>query len=98
MPFESNQICRNKFFFFAGGQNKNNDSESISRSRTSSWGANNHPSLAIQPKDGTASAIPAGGQPQSPSRTCSRTSSKKSNQSTLISNGKVTDGKDFQII
>ena len=57
-----------------------------SRSRTSSWGTGAHPSLAI--KEANVSAA----QCQSPSRTCSRTSSKKSNQSTLISNGKVTEG------
>ena len=55
------------------------------RSRTSSWGTAAHPSLAVQAtKDNSVC--------QSPSRTCSRTSSKKSNQSTLISNGKVSDG------
>ena len=77
---------------------KNADSESITRSRTSSCGANNHPSLAVnvQPKESAAaagaSAGSGSGQPQSPSHTCSRTSSKKSNQSTLLSNGKITDG------
>ncbi len=72
-----------------------------SRSRTSSWGTGAHPSLAVgaggnnnssaspqPPAVGAASAASA----TSPSRTCSRTSSKKSNQSTLISNGKMTDG------
>ena len=77
---------------------KNADSESITRSRTSSCGANNHPSLAVNvlPKESAAAGASAGsgsGQPQSPSHTCSRTSSKKSNQSTLLSNGKITDGK-----
>ena len=78
---------------------KNADSDSITRSRTSSCGANNHPSLAVnvQLKEsaaaGAASAGGSGsGQPLSPSHTCSRTSSKKSNQSTLLSNGKITDG------
>ena len=76
---------------------KNADSDSITRSRTSSCGANNHPSLAVNvlPKESAAAGASAGsgsGQPQSPSHTCSRTSSKKSNQSTLLSNGKITDG------
>ena len=81
------------------GQKNAADSESITRSRTSSCGANNHPSLAVnatQPKESAAaagaSAGSGSGQPQSPSHTCSRTSSKKSNQSTLLSNGKITDG------
>ena len=78
---------------------KNADSDSITRSRTSSCGANNHPSLAVnvQLKESAgaagASVGSGSGQPQSPSHTCSRTSSKKSNQSTLLSNGKITDGK-----
>ena len=56
------------------------------RSRTSSWGTGAHPSLAVKEVQATNA------QCQSPSRTCSRTSSKKSNQSTLISNGKVSEG------
>ena len=63
-----------------------------SRSRTSSWGTGAHPSLAIQFRDGGTAMAAATASCQSPSRTCSRTSSKKSNQSTLISNGKVTEG------
>lgn len=67
------------------GQRSIEGESTVSRSRTSSWGTAAHPSLAVQPnKDNSVC--------QSPSRTCSRTSSKRSNQSTLISNGKVTDG------
>ena len=57
------------------------------RSWTSSWGTAAHPNLAVQQPGKADNSIC-----QSPSRTCSRTSSKKSNQSTLISNGKVADG------
>jgi hypothetical protein len=79
------------------GQRSNNEpsggdgqSNAASRSRTSSWGTSANPSLAVQRK---SEAPPEQAAPQSPSRTCSRTSSKKSNQSTLISNGKMTDGE-----
>ena len=62
------------------------------RSRTSSWGTAVHPSLSVQqPKE--TSSLASANVCQSPSHTCSRSSSKKSNQSTLISNGKVTDGE-----
>ena len=61
------------------------------RSRTSSWGTAAHPNLAVQSRE-PAAQVAASASCQSPSRTCSRTSSKKSDQSTLISNGKVTEG------
>ena len=68
------------------------------RSRTSSLGAGVHPSLAVSAKGAAAAA--AGpvervirSSQTSPSRTCSRASSKKSNHSTIVSNGKVGEGK-----
>ena len=71
-----------------GQKNSGEGSELASnRSRTSSWGTGAHPSLAVKEANVATNA-----QCQSPSRTCSRTSSKKSNQSTLISNGKVSEG------
>ena len=80
---------------------RSTDSEPM-RSRTSSLGAGVHPSLAVTtPSNKGAGAGSVGGPMErvirssqtSPSRTCSRASSKKSNHSTVVSNGKVGEGK-----
>jgi hypothetical protein len=81
---------------------RSTDSEPM-RSRTSSLGAGVHPSLAVTTtsKGSGAGAGAVGGPMErvirssqtSPSRTCSRASSKKSNHSTVVSNGKVGEGK-----
>ena len=73
---------------------RSTDSEPM-RSRTSSLGAGVHPSLAVSAKGaaGPVDRVIRSSQ-TSPSRTCSRASSKKSNHSTVVSNGKVGEGKE----
>ena len=73
---------------------RSTDSEPM-RSRTSSLGAGVHPSLAVTPKGAIAGPVDRviRSSQTSPSRTCSRASSKKSNHSTIVSNGKVGEGE-----